>query len=572
MIDVKSNFNNVFDSWSTRLDYVEFSDSNTRAILTIPLFHVGPNKKGLYWTEAMLKKIVPLYRNASFRYDLDGVEGSSHTIKKLSSPHFDIGWTYDGEEGAWYDAKSKILWVKGEVTHPQVVEKLQRITSDGKREVNFASMGIIVDEAKCSICGALYTESCENGHERLQTYDMQVCYKVPTECSKGLHVALTNDPADAEAVIAECIFQELGGFAMDKNKDIPSNQNLQSSNGLNNPTVINGKSSNGEETQGPGGHERDGTGPHGLNNRLGSNEQMSPQNEMRQQSSSQLISPNQSQMPGGLVPSSVQTTQPGIAPSPEVILRDLAERIKTLENQVNETQMAEGTPELVNSAPQDQLVQSNMGVTSQFEKKPEESNMDVNDGQNTNAKTPVNPQETQDVLGGDPMSQIMQMLQQILVKLNGGAETQDINELENVKKDKAVHDETKPMDHAPPGDQVAQEASTDEGNKKNKQHMNEPGKVATADDAEDAEDAEDVADDKAEKDTEVADLRKLVDVLAKKVELQTSEVPEFGGTQHNPTAINVADMGAEGRTKAFGEFGAWDAIFKGADSAQRFKR
>ena len=33
MIDIKSNFNNAFDSWSTKLDYVEVSDDNTRAIL-----------------------------------------------------------------------------------------------------------------------------------------------------------------------------------------------------------------------------------------------------------------------------------------------------------------------------------------------------------------------------------------------------------------------------------------------------------------------------------------------------------------------------------------------------------
>jgi len=537
MIDVKSNFNNAFDSWSTRLDYVEISDDNTRAILTIPLFHVGPNKKGLYWTEEMLKEIVSLYRNTAFRYDLDGVEGSSHTINKLSSPHYDVGWTYDGKEGSWYDSKSKVLWVKGEVTHPQVVEKLKRMTTDGKREVNFASMGIIVDEAKCSICGGDYADSCENGHERLKSYEMKTCYKVPTKCSKGLHVALTNDPADAEAVIAECVFQEMGGLTMNNKKDIPSNQNLQSSPGLN-------------------------------------NQQMSPQNEMRDQSSKMSLSPNENQMQGGLATSSPQTGQPGIAPSSETILRDLAERIKTLENQVNEKQMSEGTPELVNSAPQDQLMQSNMGVTSQFEGKQEDSKMDVKDGQNTNAKTPVNPQETQDVMGGDPMAQVMQMLQQILMKLNGGAETQDINELENVKKDKLTHDETKPLDHAPPGDQVSHEASTDEGNKKNKQHMNEPGKVATADDSEESEDKpEDKSEDKPEENAEVADLRKQVQMLTKKIELQSSEVPEFGGAnQANSAAVNVADMGAAGRVEAFGEYGAWDAIFKGAESAQRFKR
>jgi len=540
-------FNTAFDSWSTPLDFVELSDDSTRAILTIPLFHVGPNKKNLFWTEEMLKEIVPLYSNSAFRYDLDGVEGSSHTIKKLSSPHFDVGWTYESKKGAWYEPKTKILWVKGEVTHPQVIDKLKRTTSDGKREVNFASMGIIVEEAKCSICGAPYTDVCENGHERGKTYEMKTCYKVPTKCSKGLHVALTNDPADAEAVIAECVFQDLGGSEMEKKKDIPSNQNLQSSYGQNNPVGVN---------PGDKGQETD--------------YQMNPQNEMRDQSSKEVMSTDNSQMPGGLAPSSPQTGQPGMAPGPEKILRDLAERIKTLENQVSNTQMQEGTPELVNSAPQDQMTQSNMGVTSQFEENTEANKMDVKDGQASNEKAPVNPEETQDIGQADPMAQVMQMLQQILATLNGGAETQDVNELENANKGSLKHDETKPTEHAPPGDSVSSDAATDEGNKKNKQHMNEPGKVATADDAPAQASKEETADN--EKDTELADLRKKVSILSKKIELQSSEVPEFGGTQQNSAAVDVADMGAAGRRKEFGDYGAWDACFNGAESAEKFKR
>ena len=106
------------DSWSESLARVEVADDFKRAILTIPLFHVGANKKGLYWTEEMLKKLAPMYRGVCFRYDLEGQEGSSHTTAKLSSPHFDVGWTYNDESGAWYDDKTKSLWVRGEVTHP----------------------------------------------------------------------------------------------------------------------------------------------------------------------------------------------------------------------------------------------------------------------------------------------------------------------------------------------------------------------------------------------------------------------------------------------------------------------
>ena len=145
---------NSFHSWTSPLQTVELSDDSKRAILTIPLMHEGPNKKGLYWTPKMLREVCPMFRGVTFRYDLNGQEGSSHTVNKLSSPHFDVGWTYNNEHGAWYDDKTRTLWVQGEVTHPDVIGKLQRETTDGKREVHFASMGVMVEHAKCSICGA----------------------------------------------------------------------------------------------------------------------------------------------------------------------------------------------------------------------------------------------------------------------------------------------------------------------------------------------------------------------------------------------------------------------------------
>jgi hypothetical protein len=115
--------------------------------------HAGPNKKFLYWVPKVLEDIAKLFRGIPFRYDLGGKEGSSHTPNKLSSPHFDVGCTYSSDEGAWYDKKTRTLWVIGEVTHPAVIEKLKRETSDNKREINYASMGVLVDESKCSICG-----------------------------------------------------------------------------------------------------------------------------------------------------------------------------------------------------------------------------------------------------------------------------------------------------------------------------------------------------------------------------------------------------------------------------------
>jgi len=508
-----------YDIFTSSFQNLEFSDDHKRAILLLPLMHVGPNKKGLYWTAKMLKNIAPMFRSVPFRYDLEGQEGSSHTINKLSSPHFDVGWTYSSEDGGWYDDKTKTLWVKGEVTHPDVIAKLERITTDGKREVNYGSMGVIVEDAKCSICGSDFLGNvCENDHERNKKYDGKTCYKVPTKVSKALHAALTNDPADGEAEIKNVLVQELGEYD---------------------------------------------SAPQGIREQAGDSMERTELSN---------------QTPGGLAPSSPQTAQPGMAPSPETIMKDLAERVKTIEQKVSASALQNGTPELVNSAPQDQFIQSNMGTTTQFEaqKQPQEvSTMgkdvmaeDVSKGQSDNAKTPVNsdPKEYQDGMG-DPMQQVMNMLQQILQRLPG-AEMQDMGkESLDVNKSQAKSAQADiPVDHVGSGDQVSD--NTDESNKKNKENMQKPGMVATADSAEERPE-EKPADELKE---EVADLQKQMKVLRGKLEISDNkEISEFGGnTVTKP--IEIADLGAAGRTEKFGEFGAWDSIFNGADSAQKFAR
>ena len=515
-----------YDIFTSSLSNVEIADDFQRAILIIPLMHVGSNKKGLYWTAKMLKKIGSLFRSVPFRYDLEGQEGSSHTINKLSSPHFDVGWTYSSEEGSWYDDKTKALWTKGEVTHPDVIAKLSRTTSDGKREVNYASMGVIVENAVCSICGSEMTgNTCEEGHTRLQKYDGKTCYKVPTEVSKALHVALTNDPADGEAEIKNVLFQELGDpMEENKNKDVKNDSNVTPA------------------------ENRDQAG--------------------KQMDKSQL----DNQIPGGLATSSPHTEQPGMAPSPEIMLKDLAERIKTIEQKISLQSMQKPQPEVVNSAPQDQFVQDNMGSTTQFEEQKQEANeMDVKDGQTSNAKTSVNPEkkEMQDAMGGDPMSQIMGMLQQILQRLPG-AEMQDMGK-ESMSAGKGMAKKAQddlPTEHQGPGDAVAN--SEDESNAKNKANMQKPGMVATADNSDNGseKDAE-----KEELKKEMADMKEQMKAMRAKLEIQDGQnIPEFGGSAQTSKSVEVADLGASGRIEKFGEYGAWDSIFNGAQSAQRFKR
>jgi len=525
-----------YDIFTSSFLNVEIADDHQRAILIIPLMHVGANKKGLYWTAKMLKKIGTLFRSVPYRYDLQGQEGSSHTINKLSSPHFDVGWTYSSDEGSWYDDKSKTLWTKGEVTHPDVIAKLARVTTDGKREVNYASMGVIVEKAICSICGSeMNGNTCEEGHTRLEKYEKKTCYKVPIEVSKALHVALTNDPADGESEIKNVLFQEMGANMED---DKPNNFQKKGN----------------DETK-------------------DNDSNISPA-ENREQAGEQATKPQlQNQIPGGLATSSPQTEQPGMAPSPEVMLKDIAERIKTIEQKISLQAMAEPKPELVNSAPQDQFVQDNMGTTTDFEaqKEAEASTMDVKNGQTTNAKVPVNPEKTemQESMGGDPMTQIMGMLQQILQRLPG-AEMQDMGKESlsaNKGQAKKAQDDL-PLEHQGPGDAVS--SSEDEGNAKNKANMQKPGMVATADNAEEPEeeDAE-----KEELKKEVADMRNEMKALRAKMEIQDNgNVPEFGGSVNAPREAEIADMGASGRAEKYGQYGAYDAIFNGTESASRFAR
>lgn len=199
--------------FTSEIELVETSDSSLkkpeRAIIKIPIINLGSNSKNLKWTEPTMKKVASKFRGVPFRYDLTGGNEGSHTRDHISSPFYDVGWTYDDERGAYYDPERKCVWVQGEVTHPDVIEKLMRKTSEGKREINYASMGAIMtpDQTECSICGKSPFGSCN--HVRGQSYNGEVAAMVPTDITKALHVALTNDPADKIAEIEQAVFQDM---------------------------------------------------------------------------------------------------------------------------------------------------------------------------------------------------------------------------------------------------------------------------------------------------------------------------------------------------------------------------
>jgi hypothetical protein len=200
---------------SSQIDIIETCDNSPstvptkRAIVKYKIITKGANDKNLEWTEPTMIKIAHKFRGVPFRYDLNGGNEGSHTRDKISSPFYDVGWTYSDDKGAYYDSTNKCIWVQGEITHPEVVDKLSRVTSDGKREINYASMGAMLnpEDTKCNICGKSPFGVC--GHERGKVYNGKICNMVPVDIKKALHVALTNDPADRNASIAEAIFQDM---------------------------------------------------------------------------------------------------------------------------------------------------------------------------------------------------------------------------------------------------------------------------------------------------------------------------------------------------------------------------
>ena len=199
-----------------------------RVIVKIPLINEGANSKNLLWTQETMQKVAHMFRGVPFRFDINGQNEGSHTRDRLSSPFYDVGWTYSDEGGSYYDPEKKTIWVKGEITHPEVINKLMRQTTDGKREINFASMGAMIDpkDTMCSVCNKSPFGTC--GHVRGQTYNGKVCNMIPKNISKALHVALTNDPADKVAEIAEAIFQDMNNQvdSSRKNSPVPVAPNL----------------------------------------------------------------------------------------------------------------------------------------------------------------------------------------------------------------------------------------------------------------------------------------------------------------------------------------------------------
>ena len=151
-----------------------------------------------------------------------------------------------------------------------------------------------------------------------------------------------------------------------------------------------------------------------------------------------------------------------------------------------------------------------------------------------------------------------QLLMKILAKLEGNVATADVSDLINAKAPSG--EVAAEVNGGMAKEAISPAAEADKGNAKNKENMLKPEMVATADSEVD------------KMKLELADLQGKFDKLAKSKVEMADNVPEFGGTATQAATVEVSDMSAEQRRKTFGEFGAFDAIFNGANSAKRYVR
>lgn len=145
------------------------------------------NDNFLEFTPDELTKAASSMKGVPVVINLTGAAEDDHAINSSMNT---IGWT----TSSYFDGMT--LWGDAEITNPDVIPKFLRETSDGKRELNYVSMGAEIVPI-CSICSK---DIRECGHERGKNYDGKLC-KVYATQTKFNHLACTNQPADKGARI-----------------------------------------------------------------------------------------------------------------------------------------------------------------------------------------------------------------------------------------------------------------------------------------------------------------------------------------------------------------------------------
>lgn len=157
----------------------------------VQVAHAGTNSNFYTFTEEELMNAAKTLKDKPIYINYLGVAPDDHADNSSMNT---IGWSTD----AWYDPEDKTLYANADITTPDVIDKLERVDSKGRRELNFVSMSC--DSMPiCSVCGAIFNE-CE--HERGVEYEGKMCSVVGKDVNFRNFV-LTNEPADPNAVVGE---------------------------------------------------------------------------------------------------------------------------------------------------------------------------------------------------------------------------------------------------------------------------------------------------------------------------------------------------------------------------------
>lgn len=172
------------------------SSARTLLIEHVPFAHANINQNKLLFPKDELQKATPSMEGKPVVINLSRKAESDHVFNSSMDT---VGWTKNPQ----FDGFTAYCDV--EITNPDVIDKFERMTSDGKREINAVSMGAKMSPV-CSICNAPMIEGHE--HQRGQAYDGEECVAVAND-TEFEHLALTNFQADADATLENSKFQVL---------------------------------------------------------------------------------------------------------------------------------------------------------------------------------------------------------------------------------------------------------------------------------------------------------------------------------------------------------------------------
>lgn len=200
----------------------------------VPFAHASVNENKLFFPRDELERSYSSMDKKPVVINLSGNAPDDHDYMSSMST---VGWTKNPQ----FDGFTAYCDV--EITNPEVGAKLERMTTDGTREINAVSMGAKM-APQCSVCGQMMTSDHE--HKRGEVYDGREALAIASDTQFD-HLALTNFQADKDSVLDSSkvyavetatlkvsnfkVKKEVGGRFME-NKTLEKSDGVQPDNGL----------------------------------------------------------------------------------------------------------------------------------------------------------------------------------------------------------------------------------------------------------------------------------------------------------------------------------------------------